>query len=89
MPELPEVETIVRQLQSHGVEGRRVESVRINWARTIEPLSTTAFSKALAGSVIERIGRVGKWMVFTLDSGKSLLIHLRMAGSFSMIGEPS
>ncbi len=85
MPELPEVETIVRQLQSHGVEGRRVEAVRVNWARTIEPLSVASFSNALAGTVIARISRVGKWMVFTLDSGKTLLIHLRMSGSFSMV----
>ena len=84
MPELPEVETIVRQLKAHGVEGRRIVSVRVGWKRTIEPLSAAQFSKALKGNTIERISRVGKWMVFTLGSGRVLMVHLRMSGSFSM-----
>lgn len=83
MPELPEVETIVRQLKSRGVEGRRIVSVRVRWIRTIEPLSVARFSRELVGTTIERISRVGKWMVFTLGSGRTLLIHLRMSGSFS------
>lgn len=84
MPELPEVETIARQLRARGVEGRTICSVKVNWARTIEPLSIARFSRELRGSTIERISRVGKWMMFALDSGKTIMIHLRMSGSFSM-----
>jgi formamidopyrimidine-DNA glycosylase len=45
------------------------------------------FSAAICGTTLEQISRVGKWLVFSLGSGQSILVHLRMAGSFSM--EPS
>jgi len=84
MPELPEVETIARQLRARGVEGRKILSVKINWARTVEPLSAALFSKQVRGTTIDKLSRVGKWMLFSLSSGKTLVVHLRMAGSFSM-----
>lgn len=84
MPELPEVETIARQLRARGVAGRTVRSVQVNWDRTVEPLSVEQFVRVLTGTTIEKITRVGKWMLFTLDSGKTLMVHLRMTGSFSM-----
>lgn len=84
MPELPEVETIVRQLRARGVEGRKILSVQVNWARTVEPLSVARFSRELEGKAITSISRVGKWMMLSLDSGKTIMIHLRMSGSFSM-----
>jgi len=85
MPELPEVETIARQLRARGVERRTILSVQVNWPRTVEPLSVNRFSKELRGSTIDQISRVGKWMMFVLSSGKTLMIHLRMSGSFSMM----
>jgi len=84
MPELPEVETIVRQLRARGVEGREILSVKVNWPRMVEPLSVASFSKQIRGTTINEISRVGKWMLFSLSSGKTIMIHLRMAGSFSM-----
>jgi len=84
MPELPEVETIASQLRGRGVEGKTILSVKVNWASTIEPNSPLQFSKAVKGTVIQEISRVGKWMMFSLSSGQTLMIHLRMAGSFSM-----
>jgi formamidopyrimidine-DNA glycosylase len=84
MPELPEVETIARQLRARGVEGREILSIKVNWARTVEPLSVARFSKELRGTTIDQISRVGKWMLFSLSSGRTIMIHLRMAGSFSM-----
>lgn len=84
MPELPEVETIARQLRARGVEGREIISVQVNWAPTVDPLSVDDFSTQVCGTTIEEISRVGKWMMFALSSGKTLMIHLRMAGSFSM-----
>jgi len=84
MPELPEVETIMRQLRARGVEGREILSAKVNWARTVEPLSAASFSKQVCGTTIDQISRVGKWMMFSLSSGKTIMIHLRMAGSFSM-----
>ena len=84
MPELPEVETIVRQLRARGVEGRNILSVKVNWARTVEPLSVSRFSKEICGTIIEKISRTGKWMLFALNSGRTIMVHLRMSGSFSM-----
>ena len=84
MPELPEVETIVRQLRARGVEGREILSVKVNWARTVERLSVARFSKELRGKSIVELSRTGKWMLFALNSGKTIMIHLRMSGSFSM-----
>lgn len=84
MPELPEVETIARQLRARGVEGREILSVQVNWPRTVEPLPVTEFVRALRGTTIGQISRVGKWLMFSLGSGQTLMIHLRMSGSFSM-----
>jgi len=84
MPELPEVETIARQLRARGVEGKTILTVKVNWAPTIQPLSVAQFSRQVRGQTIDTISRVGKWMLFSLRSGQTLMIHLRMAGSFSM-----
>jgi len=83
MPELPEVETIVRQLREYGVEGRTIRSVDVLWARTVEPLPVDRFRRELVGDTILRIDRVGKWVMLVLTSGRFLMIHLRMSGSFS------
>ena len=88
MPELPEVETIARQLRARAVEGREILAVKVGWARTVEPLSADAFSRQICGTTIDRISRVGKWLMFSLSSGKTIMIHLRMAGSFSMAAGP-
>lgn len=88
MPELPEVETIARQLRAHKVEGRAIEAVQVNWARMVEPLTPADFSEQVCGTIIEQIYRVGKWMLFSLSSGKTIMIHLRMAGSFSLESGP-
>ncbi len=84
MPELPEVETIVRQLDARGVAGRTILSVKINWEPMVEPFSAAQFAGQIRGTTITKISRVGKWMLFSLNSGKTLMVHLRMAGSFSV-----
>lgn len=82
MPELPEVETIRRQLCSAGVEGRVIEKIQIGWPRTVEPLTPAAFSKQVKGRQIIRLDRHGKWLIFCLDAKENLLVHLRMTGGF-------
>jgi formamidopyrimidine-DNA glycosylase len=84
MPELPEVETIASQLRAHGVEGKEICSVTVNWEPTIEPYSASQFLAAVQGMTIDQISRVGKWMLFSLSSGQTIMVHLRMAGSFAM-----
>ena len=67
MPELPEVETIRRQLCDAGVEGRIIEKVSIGWPRTVDPLSPAAFRKQVVGRTIEKLSRHGKWLIFELE----------------------
>lgn len=82
MPELPEVETIRRQLCEAGVEGRTIETLSILWPRTVDPLTPEEFQEQVVGRVIERVSRHGKWLILELDGIENLLIHLRMTGGF-------
>ena len=82
MPELPEVETIRRQLCTAGVKGRLIEAVSIEWPRTVEPLSPSQFEAQVTGQTIDRLSRHGKWLIFELSGEDNLLVHLRMTGGF-------
>jgi formamidopyrimidine-DNA glycosylase len=80
VPELPEVETIRRQLAPH-LEGRTLIGAEIldpRWTRPEDPGVTEA---GLRGRVVERVGRSGKYLVWQLTGGQFLLIHLRMTGA--------
>jgi len=77
MPELPEVETIRRDLQRHAV-GRRIEDFIIRWPRTF--VGTAAAAAKLRGKEIERIDRRGKYLLLRLSGGTTLSLHLRMSG---------
>ena len=72
MPELPEVETIVRGLRD--LVGSQIERVEVNDPRLFLPKAK------LVGAVISRIERKGKYLVCHLADGASLLVHLRMSG---------
>lgn len=80
MPELPEVETVVRDLRAHGLERSRIQAVEVRWARTIQGMTPGQFAQALCGRTITRVSRRAKFIVMTLDDGQQLLIHLRMTG---------
>ncbi len=80
MPELPEVETIRRQL-TPIVEGRVLERVRVLDARWSVPLSPAELEGALAGRRVERLSRRGKYLLWELQDGVRLAQHLRMTGS--------
>ena len=80
MPELPEVETIRRNLAPH-VEGRRLESLEVLDARWCRPLAPGELSAAVEGRVVERLGRRGKYLVCELEGDVFLLLHLRMTGT--------
>jgi formamidopyrimidine-DNA glycosylase len=83
MPELPEVETIVRKLRPHLVN-RRIVDVQVLWARTVDRPNLPDFRRALTGATITGLGRRGKFIVFTLSSGRVMLVHLRMSGKFKL-----
>jgi formamidopyrimidine-DNA glycosylase len=80
MPELPEVETICRQLAPH-LEGRRLTQVEILDPRWTRPVDPTAVETELRGALVENVGRSGKYLVWALSGERYLLIHLRMTGA--------
>jgi len=80
MPELPEVETVVRDLRAHGLEKAVIRGVEVRWPRLVSGLTPKAFAEALKGRAIAGVARRAKYIVLTLDTGERLLIHLRMTG---------
>jgi len=87
MPELPEVETIVRQL-APLVKGRRLERVEILDARWSRPLEPRELADALQGRRVEGLGRRGKYLVWTLSGDVHLAQHLRMTGAVLFDPDP-
>ena len=79
MPELPEVETIKNEL-SPWVVGQRFTQVTIFDARLVRGGSTEEVRRGLIGQKVESLERRGKYLIFHLSNGKSLIIHLRMTG---------
>lgn len=71
MPELPEVETVVRDLRPHLV-GRTIVGARVKWARTIATPSAREFARQIRGHTITKITRRGKYLVFHLSPRKGV-----------------
>jgi formamidopyrimidine-DNA glycosylase len=87
MPELPEVETIRRQL-APLVEGRRLERVEILDSRWSRPLAPRELADALEGRLVESLGRRGKYLVWNLQDDVHLVQHLRMTGAVLFDPDP-
>jgi formamidopyrimidine-DNA glycosylase len=85
MPELPEVETVVRDLR-RAVVGAVIVGAEILWDRSIAVPSRDGFVRLVSGQRIEGVGRRGKWIVIALHSGRKLAVHLRMTGRL-IVGE--
>ncbi len=79
MPELPEVETIVNGLQGPLI-GRTFTGVRIGWENIIARPTVSEFQRRIRGRRILSIRRRGKYLIFDLSGGDSLIIHLKMTG---------
>jgi formamidopyrimidine-DNA glycosylase len=80
MPELPEVETIRRQLAPH-LEGRRLDTVEILDPRWTQPQQPERVHAELEGSIVARLSRAGKYLIWELSGEAFLLMHLRMTGT--------
>ena len=87
MPELPEVETIRRQL-APLVEGRRLLRVEILDPRWSRPLAPEELADALVGRRVERLHRRGKYLLWSLTGEVFLAQHLRMTGAVLCEPEP-
>jgi formamidopyrimidine-DNA glycosylase len=80
MPELPEVETIRRQLEPELV-GRRIDAITVFDERWTRPVPPREVERAVAGRRIESLRRRGKYLLVELDGGRWLVMHLRMTGN--------
>ncbi|MCB0311335.1 MAG: hypothetical protein KDD42_08870, partial [Bdellovibrionales bacterium] len=91
MPELPEVETVIR-LISRDVIGREILSTNIRWKRSIAVPSAAAFNRGLRGMRVEGLSRRGKYIIFSLrdnlGANWSMLVHLRMSGTLEVRHAP-
>lgn len=84
MPELPEVETVARQLEPE-LEGRRIEELAVLDERWSRPVPTVELGAAVSGATIEGLGRRGKYLLLALEGGRTLVMHLRMTGNLVLV----
>jgi formamidopyrimidine-DNA glycosylase len=84
MPELPEVETVMRGLKP-ALEGRRMTEVLLRSKGLRFPFPE-GFRAALQGRIVQNLRRRAKYILAALDDGSTLLIHLGMTGRFTVIG---
>jgi formamidopyrimidine-DNA glycosylase len=86
MPELPEVETVCRQLEPE-IEGRRIERLEVLDARWSRPVPPTELETAVEGRTIQGLGRRGKYLLLALDGAQTLVMHLRMTGNLILVDD--
>lgn len=79
MPELPEVETVRRGMESLVV-GRRISSVTVVRERSVRRVGREAVIHGLTGTTVATAGRRGKYLICDLASGERMMVHLRMSG---------
>jgi len=87
VPELPEVETIRRQLAGR-VAGRTIVDAQVLDAKWCAPHDPAVVEDDLRGAGIERLRRRGKYLIADLDDDRSLVMHLRMTGNLLWVAEP-
>ncbi|HET9120374.1 MAG TPA: DNA-formamidopyrimidine glycosylase family protein, partial [Solirubrobacterales bacterium] len=80
MPELPEVETVRRQLEPELV-GKTIESAEVLDERLTRPEPPESVAAAVAGREVTAVARRGKYLLLGLEGGRTLALHLRMTGN--------
>lgn len=84
MPELPEVETVVRGLLKNRLVGKEISRAEVFWPRTLGSMPVDTFKKRLAGKRVTAVSRRAKFIVIGLSGGATLLVHLRMTGRMDL-----
>ncbi len=90
MPELPEVETVARDLRRHmlpdgGGPGPVITGARVAWPGTLRDGDPPSFEAGVAGRRIEAVGRRGKQLILDLAGGAFLTVHLKMTGQLFVV----
>src|SRR5262245_28921349 len=84
MPELPEVETVARDLAPRIV-GATITGARSTWPRTLRSHTPEGFAEAVAGRRVEAVRRRGKQLVIELSGDAALTVHLKMTGQLFVV----
>ncbi len=84
MPELPEVETVARDLRPR-ILGATIVGARCSWAWTLRTHTPEAFADAVAGRRVEAVGRRAKLVVIELSGDAALTVHLKMTGQLFVV----
>lgn len=84
MPELPEVEHVVRALR-RTVVGSHIVAAEVTLPKLISPSKAPVFHRKIKGSCISGVNRRGKYILIELDSDRLLVVHLRMTGKFLVL----
>jgi formamidopyrimidine-DNA glycosylase len=84
VPELPEVETVCRQLDPE-LGGRTIEALEVLDARWCRPTPPRKLEVAVGGATIVGLGRRGKYLLLGLDGARTLVMHLRMTGNLVLV----
>lgn len=89
MPELPEVQTVVNYL-NREIKGKKILNVDVLASKMIKNVSLKKFKKTLENVIIEKIERLGKYLIFYLNNEHVMVSHLRMEGKYWIknINEP-
>jgi formamidopyrimidine-DNA glycosylase len=86
VPELPEVETIRRQLEPELL-GRRIEALEVLDPRWSRPADPRELESEVSGRRIESLSRRGKYLLLALEGDVTLVMHLRMTGNLLLVDE--
>lgn len=84
MPELPEVETIRKQLAGSIVR-KKIARVTVRYPKVVHGMLPDAFERTLRGKAIVGIGRQGKLIFVRIAGGKTLVVHLKMTGRLLLV----
>ncbi len=84
MPELPEVETVARDL-ARRITGLKIAHAELRRERLAPDTSPTLFGERLRDSTVNLVHRRGKHILMDLDNGRTLITHLRMSGRFMLL----
>ena len=85
MPELPEVETIRRQLE-RAIRGRKITGLQIRYKRPLKAPEAD-FRRAILGAKITSVGRRAKLLLWNLSSGYTVMFHLKMTGRILLVAD--
>ncbi len=84
MPELPEVQTVVKDLIAADLPGSMITGAQVFWDKTVATHAADNFGKSIRNHCIVDISRRGKYIIFQLRPEMALVVHLRMTGRFTL-----